>query len=236
MAWTYDADGNPLTVARTDDGQAAGSSQYAYDHDDNVTQITHLGPTGTTLASYSYTYDQGDRLSSETDDRRHKHELLLRRRRPTRVRRFADLFLRRQRQPGSGATIGTGNEITSDGTFSYTYDAAGNRITASDSSTGNVWTYGYDAQNQMISAVEKDSWGGLIAQASYVYDPFGNRVVESVTNSSGTTVTRFAYNAQAQTLWATLDGSGNLQTRYINGSAVDQVLAEIGADGRPHGS
>src|SRR5262249_2278736 len=71
-----------------------------------------------------------------------------------------------------------------------------------------------------------------IEQVTYVYDPFGNRVQETVTDGSGnTTVTGFAYEAQAQTLWATLDGSGNLKTRYVSGAAVDEVLAQIGSDG-----
>ena len=71
----------------------------------------------------------------------------------------------------------------------------------------------------MISAVETDGSGNVLVKASYVYDPFGNRVEESVTDGSGnTTVTRYAYDAQGQTLWATFDGSGNLETRYINGS------------------
>ena len=133
--------------------------------------------------------------------------------------------------PTGGTTVGTDNEVTSDGSWSYTYDAAGNRITATDSSTGDTWTYGYDAQNQMISAVETDGSGNVLVQAGYVYDPFGNRVEETVTDGSGTTVTRYAYDAQGQTLWATFDGSGNLETRYINAPGLDQVVAQVGASG-----
>jgi len=56
----------------------------------------------------------------------------------------------------------------------------------------------------MTSAVEKDGSRNMLVQASYVYDPFGNRVEETVTDGSGTTVTRYAYDAQGQTLWQRL--------------------------------
>ena len=77
----------------------------------------------------------------------------------------------------------------------------------------------------MTSAVEKDGSGNTLGQANYVYDPFGNRVEESITDGSGnTTVTRYAYDAQAQTLWATLDGSGQQLVLGIDAGRFVQKL------------
>ena len=59
----------------------------------------------------------------------------------------------------TGDTIGTDNEITSDGIYNYTYDNEGNEITKTTISTGDKWTYGYNNANELISAVEKTSGG-----------------------------------------------------------------------------
>jgi RHS repeat-associated protein len=231
VAWTYDGGGNPITVTRTDHGQAAGSSQNSYDADGNVTGINHYGPSGATLAAFIYSYDLVDRLTSKTDNGTTTNysydsegQLI--------SAGSQSYSYDANGNPTDGTTVGTGNEIASDGDWSYTYDAAGNRVTASNSSTGGSWTYGYNAQNQMISAVATDGSGATIENVSYEYDPFGNRVLETVTDGSGNvTTTRYAYDAQSQTLWATFDGTGNLETRYITAPGSDQVVAQIGTDG-----
>jgi YD repeat-containing protein len=48
--------------------------------------------------------------------------------------------------------VSRGNQVTSDGTWTYTYDHAGNLATKSNSTY--TWTYGYDANEQMTSAQE----------------------------------------------------------------------------------
>ena len=65
-------------------------------------------------------------------------------------------------QNGTGFTTTTGNEQTSSPGYTYTYDAAGNMITATQTSTGDVWTYGYNFAGQMTSAVEKNSSGTIL--------------------------------------------------------------------------
>jgi RHS repeat-associated protein len=44
--------------------------------------------------------------------------------------------------------------------------------------------------------------------------------------------TRFAYDGQ--NVWADLDGSNNLQVRYLYGDGVDQILARIVSNGQPN--
>src|SRR5882762_4208842 len=51
-----------------------------------------------------------------------------------------------------GSTPTTGNRLSTDGTWNYTYDAKGN-VTEKDSvSTAEKWTYAYDNANHLIEA------------------------------------------------------------------------------------
>jgi len=60
-----------------------------------------------------------------------------------------------------------------------------------------------------------------------IYDAFGNRLEKDVwTQASGTTtVSRFAYDGQ--NVWADVNGSNALQTRYLRGDMVDQLFARV---------
>jgi hypothetical protein len=60
-------------------------------------------------------------------------------------------------ETGTGYTTSTGNEQTASPGYTYTYDADGNMITSTQTSTGDVWTYSCDFRNRMTSAVEKTS-------------------------------------------------------------------------------
>jgi YD repeat-containing protein len=58
----------------------------------------------------------------------------------------------------------------------YTYDADGNMITSTNTSTHDVWTYTYNFLNLMTGAVEKTSTGTILAQVTYTYDARDNRI------------------------------------------------------------
>ena len=79
-------------------------------------------------------------------------------------------------QTGTGYTTTTGNEQTASPGYTYTYDADGNMITATQTLTGDVWTYSYDFRNRMTEAVEKTSGGTVLAQVTYTYDALDNRI------------------------------------------------------------
>src|SRR5262245_28604411 len=51
-------------------------------------------------------------------------------------------------------TVGSGNRITGDGAWSYTYDDEGNMTKKSKGASLETWTYGYDHRNQ-LTWVEK---------------------------------------------------------------------------------
>ena len=48
-------------------------------------------------------------------------------------------------------------------------------ITSTQTSTGDVLTYSYNFARQMTGAVEKNSSGTVLAQATYTYDALDNR-------------------------------------------------------------
>ena len=51
----------------------------------------------------------------------------------------------------SGYTTGADNEMTASPGYTYTYDKNGNMIGETQTSTGDVWTFGYDDRNRMTT-------------------------------------------------------------------------------------
>ena len=123
--------------------------------------------------------------------------------------------------------VGPDNQLLSDGTWDYTYDAEGNVIqkvgVSGGADAGLTWTYGYDNANHMTSAVETQGSTTLVSEVMK-YDAESNRVeTEYYTSASGTTaVQQFAYlNGN---LFAVLDSTGTVQERELFGDQPNQVF------------
>jgi YD repeat-containing protein len=148
-----DAAGNPKTiVANPGGGLPTETQKFTYYGNERLKQVCYdsagdcSGTTG--LAGIAYTYDGiGDVLSQE---------------------RF-------------GATHTTtnysysSNQLVSDSSTTYTYDANGNRI------TGGPETYTFNIANEMKSATN-----GTVAD-TYAYDGLGNRVSDTPSSGNATT-------------------------------------------------
>jgi RHS repeat-associated protein len=107
---------------------------------------------------------------------------------------------------------------TGAGTWSYTYDRAGNLIQAVLGA--NTWAYGYDALNRLRSVRYN---GTLIAR--YAYDVLGRRIAKRVYSSAtGGTVayTRFVYHGSQVALET--DSTGTIGLRYTWGLEVDDLI------------
>jgi RHS repeat-associated protein len=220
--------------------EIVGSTTYQYDVAERVTAITDYSSTGTVLLSYTYGYDAGSRLTSETDNGSletygYNADSELTYAGGNNYHYDAD-----GDRSTAGYTDGTDNEITNDGTWTYTYDNRGNVIGKSDGS-GDIWTYTYDNANEMTSAVET-SGGTVVVQAAYTYDVFGNRIKTDVTQGGTETVTKYGYDGWNPALqsgigntnwqvWVTVNGSGSVVNRNLNGDGVSQVLGQIGSTG-----
>ena len=243
VSFAYDNQGNMTGLTRYSnlaETTVVAATSYTYDPANQLTGITDKNAGGTTLVSYGYTYDAAGRVTQEARTwafgllDRHA-DLRLHEQQPAHERDAHERLVRQRElrwdangnQTGTGYTTTTGNEQTASPGYTYTYDADGNMITATQTSTGDVWTYSYDFRNRMTGAVEKTSGGTVLAQATYTYDALDNRIG---TDENGTQ-TWTLYDGGTPVMDFT--GSGSLAMRYLNGPAgdvVDTVLARESAE------
>jgi RHS repeat-associated protein len=122
----------------------------------------------------------------------------------------------------TGYTVGTGNELTNSPGVTYAYDNVGNMITATTSS--GTTTYTYDYQNQLTN-VEANG----VMVATYTYDALGQRIgIKDIGTQTWT-----VYNGKSADAnpYGDFSSSGALKVRYLDGLAVDQILAQTDASG-----
>jgi RHS repeat-associated protein len=109
------------------------------------------------------------------------------------------------------------NQYPKVGSNNFSYNGSG--CLTSD----GIWSYGYDTDNQLISASMTGTSIGL------VYDPLQRQAQKSVT-TTGTTNTRYIYSAWQRI--ADYDGtSGLLLNRYVYGPGLDEPLIQITSGG-----
>ena len=87
----------------------------------------------------------------------------------------------------SGYQYDANHRLLDTADHSYSYDANGNRTSRTDKSTGEVVTYNWDAQDQLVAVSSTLGWS-----AAYRYDAEQRRIGKTVTAADGT-VTEQAY-------------------------------------------
>jgi YD repeat-containing protein len=103
--------------------------------------------------------------------------------------------------------------LLEDSNFTYTYDENGNLTSKTSKANGEVTTYAYDAENQLIR-VDRP---GIVAE--YRYDALGRRIAKVVNGVS----TRFIYDNED--IVAEVDGTGAARAFYLHGPGIDEPLA-----------
>jgi RHS repeat-associated protein len=217
---------------------SVGNTFTSFDNAGQIQSIRNNGPgTSGALSSYAYSYDQNGRVTSETDVRGSSSRTV-----SYAYDNIGQLTFDNSSigtitydaagNPTQNYLAGPDNRVYNVvGGITTTYDAEGN-LTAQGVSGGS-WTYTYDNGNELTGATERNGSGALMVQVAFKYDALGRRIEKDVTVPSGgsnsTTVQRYSYNG-AQ-LWADLDGANHLQSRYIRGAAVDQLLARVDFSG-----
>ena len=108
-----------------------------------------------------------------------------------------------------------------DSNFTYTYDDNGNLTSKTSKANGEVTSYSYDAENQLIR-VDRP---GTVAE--YRYDALGRRI-EKVVNAVST---RYIYDNED--IAVEVDGTTTAQAFYLHGPGIDEPLSmgRFGAGG-----
>ncbi len=227
VAFGYDAAGRLTSLNRYSnlaESQTVATTTYGYDHANQMTSLVDQNAAGTTLVSYGYTYDAAGRLSQEartwasgastdtlTYGYTNNNQL-------TSVTHTNAAFANESfaydangNATGTGYTTTAGNEQTASPGYTYTFDKAGNTLTSTQTSTGDVWTYGYDFRNRLTSAVETSASGATLESQSFTYDPLDNRI-ETTTNAIST----WTLYSGASPIMDFTD-AGALAVRYLQG-------------------
>ena len=201
--------------------------QYAHDIMDRVTNISWRTTSGATLGGFAYEYDALGRIV------------------------LRDHVLGDPSQSSQKTyTYDDFDRLATDGDVSYTYDAAGNRMTRTEAGETITYTLGvgdrlaswtggaytHDAAGN-VTRIERDgsptldlAWNSQyqlgsvstngVLAESYTYDAFGRRV--STTTVEGTTWHVYDNNWQ---VIADIDENGNVVASYTWGDGIDRLLA-----------
>jgi RHS repeat-associated protein len=223
----YDAASRLSSVSRSvSSGGITVNTSYGYDNANRLTGITHSnGFTQATLSSFTYGFDAANRLTSYSGPDGSLGYGYDNTNQLTGVTGSQGLSYSYDAN-GNRTMAGyhtTANELTSDPTYNYTYDAEGNLITQTRVSDGQVTSYSWDLHNRLTEVVVKDSHNTVLNDEKFTYDVNGNRLVVWL---NGTQQTWTVYDGQNPYL--DFSGGGTLTERYLaNPKALDQLFARV---------
>src|SRR5262249_10515824 len=183
-------------------------ADYLYTHDlaGELVSETHHGQTST------YTYDNAGQLTAADHtgqaDEGYSYD--------------AD-----GNRTGGGYVVGANNQILSDDTYTYAYDAEGNLVRRTVTATGEYTTYEYDHRNRLVDATTYSAGGIILREETFTYDVFDNLIARTVdADGAGPQAAVTTYTAyDGDNAWADYDAAGNVLTRYLFGDGSDEILA-----------
>ena len=220
----YDTAGEFNTVNRYNNvgaTQLVAAGTYGYDGDGNMTSLVYTNG-GSTLRSYSWTYDPLGNVSTSynnadgsvtyTNDSTGQLTSAAYTGSQGNESYVYDPNGNRDSAGSNTYATGANNEILSDGTYTYAYDAEGNLITRWVASTSNEWKPGandtkitvftWDNRNRLTSVNTYSTYakyhnGQADQTVTYFYDAFDRWVGETTAPAGGSTVqTRFIYDGK----------------------------------------
>ena len=134
--------------------------------------------------------------------------------------------------------VGSNNRLTSDGTFNYTYDNEGNRLTKTRISSATVddykTEYTWDHRNRLTSVVLKNNSNAKKKDLLYDYDHLNRLVRRKADNDGNGTIDQtdvYAHDGYQIALQFSAASSANLTAaslvkRYLWGVNQDELLAD----------
>ena len=222
VVYNYDNANRLTSILRTNVASGVSGTTVAtslvYDNANRLTTMTDEAyatfgtPTYSALATYVYSYDNANRVTSEKDAEGtytytydNANELTGVTENGTQVESYTyDLNGNRT---GTGYTTTTGNEMTHSPGNTYTYDNAGNLI--SDNNGTSITTYTYDYRNRLTEVTQ----GGTII-ATYTYNALNQRI--GIKDNGTQTWTVYDGKSADAHPYADFNGSGSLTMRYLS--------------------
>ena len=221
-ALTYDSRDRLTSLTHSKDTTTFADYDWTYDAMGRVTEFSFDFLVGTDGSS-SYSYDNVSQLvgadHSNQADENHSFDAA-------------------GNRTDTGYSTGDNNRMTSDGTFNYTHDDEGNRLTRTRISSASADDYlvefTWDHRNRLTNIKFKNNAGTVTKELGYEYDPFNRRIEQSLdadgAGSGAAVVTRWVHDGEHVSL--EFNGSNVLTQRFVHGPVTDQWLAvEVAATG-----
>ena len=228
--FAYSAANQPIGLTRYG-VSAVATTTIGFDLDGNVTGLTHTLPSATKTLTWAYDalkrviaatlpdgastvgYDARGQVISAT----HTYQMT-----------EAYTYDANGNRAGGGYSSGLGNRLTSDGAYNYTYDGEGNRAQRIEIATGAITQYTYDQRNRLTGVTFKTSDKVVTKFITYTYDALDQRAVITVdadgAGAQPPVTEQLIYDRDQLAL--TLDATGSVTHRYLNGPATDLPLAD----------
>jgi RHS repeat-associated protein len=251
---TYDAASQAATLTRYADlaaTQQVAATDYLFDQAGRLTGMTH-SKGASIFADYDWMFDEANRMTrfeslidgvaDYTNDDTGQltgAEYTAGAGLPTAPPDEQYVYDENGNRLNNGYTVGPNNQLLSDGTHTYTYDAEGNRTSRTHIATGEVTEYHWDHRNRLTRVSTRATANGPpTTDIHYAYD-FGQRWIRKTrdTNADGTIEeSRVFIHDNGQIV---LDfqktgigdaSNGDLSHRYLWGQHVDQLLADETVD------
>ena len=77
----------------------------------------------------------------------------------------------------------------------------------------------YDHRRRLIDVTTAKAAGDTLSSAQYTYDALDRRIAKNVDGDT----THFVYDGR--NIWADFDDAGNVLTRYMTGTELEEALA-----------
>ena len=212
-----------------------GDSSYTFDAGGRLTNLQNRTGTSAVIGDYAYQYDLDNRLTQKTENGVSTSFAYDKLGQVTSANGKSLSYDATGNRTNSGYVTAGGNRVTSDGTWTYSYDLDGNQV--GKSKAGESWSYAYDHRGQMTQAASDTG-----VSVTYKFDAFGNRIERDATVGGVSSVEKFVVDG-----WDTtkpravgtenfdaildLDGAGTVTNRRLFGSGFDDVVGRQDASG-----
>ncbi len=240
VTFAYNSIGQLTAVnayASTDGSSPVYSASYGYNSANQLTSLGYTNAGNSTIDAYGYSYDADGQITQMTDadgttNYTYDNDGQLTGASGSALPASNSYsYDSNGNRTNPGDTTDTNNELTSDGTYNYSYDADGNLIQQTDIATGDTINYTWDYRNRLTEVTYEDADGATTETIQYTYNALNQRISQTVTNGSGdlTLQENYIYDTNGNLLMV-LDGSGNVTHTFLNGPN-GQALADDAGSG-----